>query len=253
MHAAIKIICFLLFSVAISLADVRLLLLGFLLLTPLYVLNLSVDSRVPFTCALQMLRRLRWLFLSIFIVYVFFTPGILLWTGVLWSPTLEGLQQGAARIAVLVLLVAAVNVLLVSTEQVEFFGALSWCLQPLSWLGLSPQRLAVRIVLTVQWVAVVRDTYPANADVNNTNTLDSKKMSEYCDPVQQGQPPLLGSRQLKLKRMLDTALTLFSQVVVAAETAPLERIQIPKQTAPPLLQWLWPLLLTVVFLLTTMI
>jgi energy-coupling factor transport system permease protein len=171
--------------------------------------------------------------LSILIVYLFFTPGILLWPDVLWGPTQQGLTQGLMRIAVLVLIVAAVNVLISSTGQEEFLSAISWCLQPLSWLGLSHERLAVRISLTLATVGVLRTAYrqvPREAVATNATTSEPR-----------------------LRHIANTAHRLFAEVVNDAEQATLQTIALPEQTQPPLLQWIIPVLLLALLLAVSVV
>lgn len=224
MHAVIKIICFLIFGAAMATGSGPLLLAGFALVTALYLSELlrGVSTQLP--NAWKMLKRLRWLFLSILIVYLFFTPGVLLFPDVLWGPTQEGLLQGFLRIAVLVLIVAAVNVLIGSTEQAEFLSAVSWCLQPLSWLGLSHERLAVRISLTLQAVGVLRQTY----------RHDPRAAPPETEPTR---------FEPKLMTIASTAHRLFAKVVEEAEHEQVHIITLPEETRPPLWQWLIPALL----------
>ena len=224
MHAVIKIICFLIFGAAMATGSGPLLLAGFALVTALYLSELlrGVSTQLP--NAWKMLKRLRWLFLSILIVYLFFTPGVLLFPDVLWGPTQEGLLQGFLRIAVLVLIVAAVNVLIGSTEQAEFLSAVSWCLQPLSWLGLSHERLAVRISLTLQAVGVLRQTY----------RHDPRAAPPETEPTR---------FEPKLMTIASTAHRLFAKVVEEAEHEQVHIITLPEETHPPLWQWLIPALL----------
>ena len=229
MHAVIKIICFLIFGAAMATGSGPLLLAGFALVTVLYLSELlrGVSTQLP--NAWKMLKRLRWLFLSILIVYLFFTPGVLLFPDVLWGPTQEGLLQGFLRIAVLVLIVAAVNVLIGSTEQAEFLSAVSWCLQPLSWLGLSHERLAVRISLTLEAVGVLRQSYRHAA------------RSEPSAPAPEAFEP-------KLMTIASTAHGLFARVIDDAEHAPARVITLPEESRPPLWQWLIPALLVTLLL-----
>lgn len=235
MHAVIKIICFLIFAAAMSVGETTVLALGFLLVAPLYLFNVSEHGRAHLGTAMAMLKRLRWLFLSIFIIYLFFTPGILLWPDLLWGPTEEGAWLGLSRISVLVLIVAAVNVLLSSTEQAEFLAAVHWCLQPLAWFGLPHERLAVRIALTVESVSAVRDAY---------------RHASRTESGDKNQPALSNKPQPKILMIANTAHRLFTQVVVDAEAAPLREIALPKQSRPPLLQWSFPLLLLAVIAAT---
>jgi hypothetical protein len=232
MHAVIKIVCFLIFTAAVSVGEPAVLLLGLLMIVPLYLFNISERGRAHLGTAMAMLKRLRWLFLSIFIVYLFFTPGMLVWPGVLWGPTEEGVMLGLSRIAVLVLIVAAVNVLLTSTEQAEFLAAVHWCLQPLSWFGLPHERLAVRIALTLESVSAVREAYRHESRAGSDG---EKELTLIHMPVHKSESKILAISK--------TAYRLFSKVVADAEAAPLREIALPEQSRPPLLQWGIPLLL----------
>lgn len=235
MHAVIKIICFLVFAAAVSVGETAVLFLGVLMVAPLYLFNVSEQGRAHLGTAMAMLKRLRWLFLSIFIIYLFFTPGVLLWPELLWGPTKEGVLQGLSRISVLVLIVAGVNVLLVSTEQTEFLAAVHWCLQPLSWFGLPHERLAVRIALTLESVSAVREAYrhesrtEADGEKQQTSTYRSES---------------------KIQMISNTAHRLFAKVVTDVETVSLREITLPEQSRPPLLQWSIPLLLLAVIAAT---
>ncbi len=233
MHAVIKIICFLIFGAAMAVGSEPLLLAGFALMTVLYLSELlrGVPTQLP--NALKMLKRLRWLFLSILIVYLFFTPGVLLIPDVLWGPTQEGLLQGLLRIAVLVLIVAAVNVLISSTEQAEFLSAVNWCLQPLSWLGLSHERLAVRISLTLEAVGVLRSAY----------RHDARDDTPATEPA---------AFEPKLMTIASTAHRLFAKVIDDAEHATTHTMTLPEESCPPVWQWVIPaLLVTLLFAVKT--
>jgi len=226
MHAVIKIVCFLVFSAMVATGEVPVLLLGLALLIPLYAVNLNGQERVHIAPAVTMLKRLRWLFLSIFIIYLFFTPGVLLIPSVLWGPTEEGVFLGLSRIMVLVLIVAAVNVLLGSTRQMEFLAAVHWCLWPLSWLGLPHERLAVRISLTLETVSAARKAFRRESRQSTKNDASQNV-----------------TKDSKLTAISDTALRLFTQAIDVGEATPLREIAIPDNARPPLIQWGIPLFL----------
>ncbi|MCF6337042.1 MAG: energy-coupling factor transporter transmembrane protein EcfT [Gammaproteobacteria bacterium] len=234
MHAVIKIVCFLVFGTAMVMGTKPLLLAGFILVALLYLFELVRGMPTQLRNALKMLKRLRWLFLSILVVYLFFTPGILLLPDVLWGPTQEGLTQGLLRIAVLVLIVAAVNILIGSTGQAEFLSAVSWCLQPLSWLGLSHERLAVRISLTLAAVGVLR------------TACQHETRDEISDVV--AKPAESSASEPKLMAIAKTAHQLFAKVIDDAEQASLQSITLPEQSRPPLVQWAIPVLLVILLL-----
>ena len=226
MHAVIKIVCFLVFGAAMAAGINSLLVAGFILVILLYLFEMGRGISAHLGTAMRMLKRLRWLFLSILIVYLFFTPGVLLWPGVLWGPTHEGLYQGLSRIAVLVLIVAAVNVLIASTKQDDFLSAVSWCLWPLSLLGLSHERLALRISMTLAAVGLLSAAY---------------RHKGRDDAVPESSSP-------KLMTIAKTAHRLFAKVIDDAQQAPLREIMLPEQSRPPVLQWFIPVLLAMLLL-----
>lgn len=222
MHAAIKIMSFLVFGAAISTGKGQVLLAGLLLVVPLYFFT----EQTHLHSALVMLKRLKWLFVSILIVYLFFTPGQLLVPDLLWGPTVEGLLQGLLRIAALVLLVIAVNLLIAGTEQEEFLSAVLWCLRPLSIFGLSHERIAIRITLTLDTVSQVRKKFQEDSSTINVETEASK-----------------------LNAISGKASRLFKSAISSAESESLREITVPEETSPPVQQWLIPLGLVVLFTL----
>lgn len=103
------------------------------------------------------LRRLRWLFLSMAVIYGWFTGGEHVFAALgAWSPSYEGLVQGGLRVLNLALVVAAVHWLLQVTERAGLILAIYHLCRPLGVLGLSAERLAVRLVLTLEAVASVQ-------------------------------------------------------------------------------------------------
>jgi energy-coupling factor transport system permease protein len=225
MHPAIKIISFLVFGASVSFGGDRALLFGLLLLTGFYLLS-PLERVFP---ALRLLARMRWFFLSIAMVYVFFSPGRLLFSALPWGPTWEGVHEGMTRIGVLVLIVLAVNLLLRTTERDALTAAILWCLRPLSWLGLPHERLAVRIALTLDTVGAVQGIY---------------RHGPRSDEVETARQPLT----VRLARVGEAAKRLFVTVAERAESAPLHIIELPVESRPALLQWLFPLVLGSVFL-----
>lgn len=226
MHPVIKLVSFLVFGISVTLHHGESLLLGLALLAVIYLLSPS-DWFQP---ALRMLLRMRWFFVSIALVYLLSWPGRLIFPGVTWGPTYEGVQEGALRIVSLSLIVLAVNLLLRATEREALIGAILWCLQPLRGLGLSHDRLAIRIALTLDAVHQVQGIY--------------RKRERGSVP--EGQTDGLLARVTSIGA---TAGRLFQRVLELAEQAPLHAISLPPQAAPALWQWLLPLVLGSAFAL----
>ena len=163
--------------------------------------------------AWPLLRRARWLFLSLLIVYFWFTPGraVLPYYGM---PTLEGIETGVLRIAALALLILAVHLLLQTTTRAQLVAALCWLARPLNIFSGTGDRFAVRAVLTLETVAHAQHLF------------GEQRLK------QQGVP--------RWRRISDTAAGLFQTAVSRAEAMTAQVITLPESHHPPLYQWLYP-------------
>ncbi|HHM04186.1 MAG TPA: hypothetical protein ENJ19_00390 [Gammaproteobacteria bacterium] len=167
--------------------------------------------------AARLVRRLRWFFLSIVVVFGWFTPGVpALDVPALaaWLPTWEGLAAGGLRIGALALIAAAVAVCLVLTPQAALVGALRDLATPLSWLGLSRDRFAVRIGLTLAAVTALRDSPGIQAE------------------------PAAGS---PWHRAASVGRVLYARALSKGETAPCEPVVIEILSPPAPWEWAIPL------------
>lgn len=95
--------------------------------------------------------RLRWLLLSLSLVFAWATPGEPLFAGD-WSPTQEGLSAAMTHGSRLLALLAAVTLLAATTPVTQLMSGLYVLLQPLRYLGLPPERAVVRLLLTLDYV-----------------------------------------------------------------------------------------------------
>lgn len=105
---------------------------------------------------LQLLRRTRWIMLSLLLIYAYSTPGQPLADalGVL-SPSREGLADGVLQLARLLAALAGLAILLDRLHRQQLIAGLYALFAPLQWLGLSRERLAVRLALTLHYAEVV--------------------------------------------------------------------------------------------------
>lgn len=95
--------------------------------------------------------RIRWLVLSIAILYFWFTPGLPLFSHAIPGvPTRDGLLLGFGRVFALMLMVGAVTALLAATSRPELIAAIRACARPLECLGLDSHRFSRRLVLTLE-------------------------------------------------------------------------------------------------------
>ncbi|MCX7627742.1 MAG: energy-coupling factor transporter transmembrane protein EcfT [Methylophilaceae bacterium] len=109
---------------------------------------------------LRLIKKARWLLLSMLLVYAYATPGeYVMLLPESMAPTHEGLHAGLQQAGRLVLMVAALSVLLATTPRQELIAGMYWLSWPLRFFGLAPERFAVRLWLTLHYV----ETMPKGA------------------------------------------------------------------------------------------
>lgn len=186
---------------------------AFVILGFSYLLLIPEQWRYP----LRMVWRLRWLLLSIIAIYLLFVPS----TGeqTLKAAGLQALHQ----VAVLVLLVSAAGLLFMTTGRERLVYAVYWLSRPLLLLGVSPERVAVRLLLCMEKV---------------------KKLEQLLSE-DNAQHVLAGNRVSRLAGRLQSV---FDRVIDQAENEPLQTIELPLLANPGMIQWLWPLILVLGYL-----
>ena len=154
LHPATQIIVWCALVAAMQfLVPVRLLMAGGLVLVFAFVL-----SRHKF---IQLLRRTRWIMLSLWVIYAYSTPGQALSEQLgMFSPSREGLLDGGLQLMRLLVALAGLAMLLDRLHRQQLMAGLYALFAPLQWLGLSRERLAVRLALTLHYaeVAMLRET-----------------------------------------------------------------------------------------------
>jgi len=144
-HPAVLILLWMCATIALqSLPASAVLLAGIPLLISAYALS---ASRL-FT----LLRRTRWIMLSLLIIYAYATPGVAVWASLAqFSPTYEGLTDGLLQLSRLALVIASLAILLGLLSQQQLIGGLYSLAYPLRYFGLSRERIAVRLALTLHY------------------------------------------------------------------------------------------------------
>lgn len=102
---------------------------------------------------LKLLRRSRWLLISLILVYAFVTPGAAA-VAVLgaYSPSSEGLLSGGLQALRLLALLATLALLLATTSRDRILAGLYFLLKPFALIGVDVDRVAARIWLTLYYV-----------------------------------------------------------------------------------------------------
>jgi len=132
-----------------------------ILLVPagLILLCAFVMSRHKF---IQLVRRTRWIMLSLLLIYAYSTPGQAMSDALgMLSPSREGLADGVLQLARLLAALAGLAILLERLHRQQLIAGLYTLFAPLQWLGLSRERFAVRLALTLHYAeaAMLRETH----------------------------------------------------------------------------------------------
>ena len=146
MHPFVKIACFF-----------------FLLLLLQYLSPSSIAVLCGLVCLLaavlnlphfsQLIKRMRWLFLSLLLVYAYATPGeYLAFLPLNVAPSYEGLHLGLMQIGKLLIAVASLSALFASASKSQLMAGLWTLLSPLRLVGLNVERFTVRMLLTLHYV-----------------------------------------------------------------------------------------------------
>jgi len=146
LHPAVKIASFILLAVLIPhLKFSELLSLAFAL--SLALMHFRVRSFI------STMLRMRWLFLSMLIIYAYTTPGEYLsnWPIDL-APSYEGFGAGFYQIARISLVLAGISLLLTTSTRENLMAGIYTIIKPLSFLNVSPERFAARLYLTLQCI-----------------------------------------------------------------------------------------------------
>jgi hypothetical protein len=161
---------------------------------------------------LAMNRRLRWFYVSILVLFGWFTPGaeLLPALGAL-SPSREGLFLGLGRVMILAIVVGAVVWLLARSPREEIVAGLLWLTAPFAPVGFPRERFAVRLALTLETVPRLQ---PIVAEAGRA-------------------APDEGQTQWAAR-----ARGLLDRVIRSAEAAPCEPMEIPVASSPPWHHWL---------------
>jgi len=111
---------------------------------------------------MQLVRRTRWIMLSLLLIYAYTTPGqpLLDALGVL-SPSREGLGDGALQLTRLLAALAGLAILLDRLHRHQLIAGLYTLFAPLQLIGVSRERVAVRLALTLHYaeVAMLRESH----------------------------------------------------------------------------------------------
>ncbi|MEO6976685.1 MAG: hypothetical protein ABI144_12545 [Gallionella sp.] len=153
-HPAAQIVtwCLLVVTLQFLKLDMLLAAAGFILLVAMFISAHKLR---------QLLRRTRWIMLSLLLVYAYSTPGqpVLEAFGV-FSPSREGMGDGVLQLTRLLSVLAGLAILLDRLHRKQLIAGLYTLFAPLQLIGVSRERVAVRLALTLHYaeVAMLRES-----------------------------------------------------------------------------------------------
>ena len=102
---------------------------------------------------IRSIKRLKWFFLVLIIIFAFNTPGeYLMLSSVAIGPTYEGLQAGFTQALRIMVMLAALSLVLACNTRQQLISGFYFLFSPLKYLGLKVERFAARLWLTLHYV-----------------------------------------------------------------------------------------------------
>jgi energy-coupling factor transporter transmembrane protein EcfT len=159
---------------------------------------------------LKLVRKVRYILLFLLLVYAFNTPGEYLasWD-ILMMPTYEGIATGIEQAMRLALILAGLAILLVNTSREQFISGCHDLMQPLGYIGLDPERFAVRLWLTLYYVE-------HSQQIRHESVLDQLRNLEQLIETDDSAPEkiTLIRHQMRLQDYLQLALMLVGAYLI---------------------------------------
>lgn len=214
MHSVIRLACFILLLLGLATTNHQALLVftlpWLLWLWQRYSTKVSI---------LPLLKRLRWLWLSLLILHLWFSSSEFF-----WIPAPQTILLAGERVLALIMMILAAQLLVVTTSPPLLIATLQWWFTPLLKLGVPIERLAVRLALVLDTVQAVQQLY---IEIEAVSSVTASSAS-------------------RLTRISERVAGLFAKVLEYADKAPLQNLEIPDLLSPPLWQWGYPMLMLVI-------
>ena len=145
LHPAVQIYMWCLLSLTAQIIGGEMLIL-------LAIITILLSLRMNASRFIFLLRRTRWILIPVFLVYSYTTPGEMLWPQMgMFSPVIVGVEDGMLQLLRLVTVLAGLSILLGLLSQSQLISGFYTLSRPLMLLGLSRERIAVRLALTLRY------------------------------------------------------------------------------------------------------
>jgi energy-coupling factor transporter transmembrane protein EcfT len=130
------------------------------------------------------LKRFKWLFLVMIIIFAFNTPGehLVQWPFAV-SPTYEGIFAGLTQTLRITVMLAALSLILSLNTRQQLISGFYFIFSPLKYLGLEVERFAARIWLTLHYVELQNDDHSNHDFFSRLSEMTNLKAKQVNNDV----------------------------------------------------------------------
>ena len=141
-----QLLLLLMFALTLNVWTLNTLLLVFFILLSLHVYFKNKHYFV-------LMKRLKWFYMVLFVVFVFNTPGQHIPNWPAWAqPTYEGLVTGLKQFVRIATILAVLSLVLINNNKQQLISGLYFLMKPLAYFGLDVKRFSARLWLTLHYV-----------------------------------------------------------------------------------------------------
>lgn len=210
-HAVIRIVSFLILALFLALGNLNVIGIILLITCLLYI----VHPPHNISNLLRNIFKMKWLFISIFLVYLLLNDH----TNVgLYTSIWDALLPAAVRVLILILMLLLVGWLVTMTPRNDMISALVTLLRPLRVTGFPLEVMALRIELVL----------------NNINAIQSLLV------IKRDESTVTRFKAMETGRIMSG---IFREVLILAESKPLQTLELRTVSAPTVMQWTLPIFL----------
>ena len=234
MHPVIKLVSLITAAVFLTQGNPVTLLITGALMLPFYFVIPSL-----WQSAVSMISRLKLFFLSIILVYLFLSPAT--WSELSDMHTLLQVSApGLFRIAVLVVIIFAVNLYLKTTSKEAVLASLIWLFKPLNYLNISIDRFALRAVMTLEYIEQLNHRL---TQYKKRKLQQKKQQNKLADKTATSLRQKLWMTKQVLLNLVSQSAIILQDVLNEAENTSGKQYTIDCLQAPSFKQFLIPVLL----------
>ncbi len=145
-NSTTQLLLLLMFAFTLNLWTLNTLLLFFLVSL---VLHIYLKNKHYFL----LMKRLKWFYIVMFVIFVFNTPGQHVPNWPSWAqPTYEGLVAGLKQFVRIATILAVLSLVLISNNKQQLISGLYFLIKPFAYFGLDVKRFSARLWLTLHYV-----------------------------------------------------------------------------------------------------